>query len=56
MAASTLTTTAPGVAVRWDGAHQFVPGTRRRRIIGILIFVQAILVGSTTPIGNYSLL
>ena len=33
-----------------------MPGSKRRKAIAILIFVQAILFGSTTPIGNYSLL
>ena len=33
-----------------------MPGPKRRTVIGILIFVQAILFGSTTPVGNYSLL
>ena len=31
-------------------------GTKRRRAIAILIFLQAILFGATTPIGNYSLI
>src|ERR1700682_3374053 len=31
-------------------------GTKRRRTIAILIFLQAILFGATTPIGNYSLI
>jgi hypothetical protein len=33
-----------------------MPGSKRRKAIAILIFLQAILFGSTTPIGNYSLL
>jgi hypothetical protein len=33
-----------------------MPGSKRRKAIAILIFIQAILFGSTTPIGNYSLL
>jgi hypothetical protein len=31
-------------------------GTKRRRAIAILIFLQAVLFGATTPIGNYSLI
>jgi hypothetical protein len=31
-------------------------GTKRRRTMAILIFLQAILFGATTPIGNYSLI
>ena len=31
-------------------------GTKRRRAVAILIFLQAILFGATTPIGNYSLI
>jgi hypothetical protein len=31
-------------------------GTKRRRAMAILIFLQAILFGATTPIGNYSLI
>src|SRR5260370_3038066 len=31
-------------------------GWKRRKAIAILIFLQAILFGVTTPIGNYSLL
>src|ERR1700694_1272068 len=31
-------------------------GTKRRRAIATLIFLQAILFGATTPIGNYSLI
>jgi hypothetical protein len=33
-----------------------MPGSKRRKTIAILIFLQAILFGSTTPFGNYSLL
>src|SRR5260370_41951669 len=33
-----------------------MPGSKRLKAIAILIFVQAILFGVTTPIGNYSLL
>ncbi len=33
-----------------------MPGSKRRKAIAILIFLQAILFGVTTPIGNYSLL
>jgi hypothetical protein len=33
-----------------------MPGPKRRKAIAILIFLQAILFGVTTPIGNYSLL
>jgi hypothetical protein len=32
-----------------------VPGPNRRKIIALLIFLQAILFGSTTPIGTYTL-
>ena len=31
-------------------------GTKRRRAIAILIFLQAVLFGATTTIGNYSLI
>jgi len=31
-------------------------GTMRRRAVAILIFLQAVLFGATTPIGNYSLI
>src|ERR1700686_848505 len=31
-------------------------GTKRRRAVAILIFLQAILFGATTRIGNYSLI
>src|SRR5260370_4048879 len=33
-----------------------MPGSKRRKAIAILIFLQAILFGVTTPIGSYSLL
>jgi hypothetical protein len=32
-----------------------VPGSKRRKVIAILIFLQAILFGSTTPVGTYTL-
>jgi len=32
-----------------------VPGSKRRKVIAILIFLQALLFGSTTPIGTYTL-
>jgi hypothetical protein len=32
-----------------------VPGPRRRKLIALLIFLQAVLFGSTTPIGTYTL-
>src|ERR1700687_5872093 len=32
-----------------------MPGSRRRKVIAILIFLQAILFGSTTPVGTYTL-
>jgi hypothetical protein len=32
-----------------------VPGSKRRKAIALLIFLQAILFGSTTPIGTYTL-
>ena len=33
-----------------------MPGTNRRRIIALFIFMQALLFGSTTPIGTYSVM
>ncbi|HYR50125.1 MAG TPA: hypothetical protein VES90_08075, partial [Candidatus Eisenbacteria bacterium] len=32
-----------------------MPGSKRRKAIALLIFLQAILFGSTTPIGTYTL-
>jgi hypothetical protein len=32
-----------------------MPGSKRRKVIAILIFLQAILFGSTTPVGTYTL-
>lgn len=32
-----------------------MPGSRRRKVIAVLIFLQALLFGSTTPIGTYTL-
>jgi hypothetical protein len=32
-----------------------VPGSKRRKVIALLIFLQALLFGSTTPIGTYTL-
>lgn len=32
-----------------------MPGSKRRKVIAILIFLQALLFGSTTPIGTYTL-
>jgi hypothetical protein len=32
-----------------------VPGSKRRKAIALLIFLQALLFGSTTPIGTYTL-
>src|SRR4030081_3448331 len=32
-----------------------IPGSTRRKVIAILIFLQALLFGSTTPIGTYTL-
>jgi hypothetical protein len=56
MAASTLTSPTAGLSVRLSGEHRITLGSKRRKVIGILVFVQAILFGSTTPIGNYSLI
>ena len=32
-----------------------MPGSKRRKAIALLIFLQALLFGSTTPIGTYTL-
>lgn len=32
-----------------------MPGSKRRKVIALLIFLQALLFGSTTPIGTYTL-
>jgi hypothetical protein len=32
-----------------------MPGSKRRKVIAALIFLQAILFGSTTPVGTYTL-
>jgi hypothetical protein len=32
-----------------------IPGSKRRKVIAVLIFLQALLFGSTTPIGTYTL-
>ena len=32
-----------------------MPGSKRRKVIAVLIFLQALLFGSTTPIGTYTL-
>src|SRR3981081_3275761 len=32
-----------------------MPGSKRRKVIAILIFLQAILFGSTPPVGTYTL-
>lgn len=47
---------APSVSTGLDVDHPLVPGSKRRRVVAILIFAQAVLFGSTTPIGNYALL
>src|SRR5260370_36613974 len=37
------------------GLAPAVPGSQRRKVIALLIFLQALLVGSPTPIGTYTL-
>jgi hypothetical protein len=32
-----------------------MPGSKRRKVIAVLIFLQALLFGSTTPVGTYTL-
>jgi hypothetical protein len=32
-----------------------MPGSKRRKVIAVLVFLQAILFGSTTPVGTYTL-
>ncbi|HET9924620.1 MAG TPA: hypothetical protein VFS98_10925 [Methylomirabilota bacterium] len=32
-----------------------MPGPKRRKVIAVLIFLQALLFGSTTPVGTYTL-
>jgi hypothetical protein len=32
-----------------------MPGSKRRKVIAALIFLQALLFGSTTPVGTYTL-
>ena len=43
---------APGPLTRDNLVH----GSNRRKAIALLIFVQALLFGSTTPIGTYSVM